>query len=227
MMNDECVIMNGALASADLSFIILHSSFPIKYWVQGRVVVHLHLPVQVDESVACVNVFDQFVEAAGQVGFLLGQHGQFLRGPLPVFLRHIGAFGLFAEVIQLQLQNRHPVEQPGRRLGVHTGRRPGRNRPELLVKKRVNQFNCISAVLIRLVDSALYCNQLVGADGRAADNVFQMPLHGINPVLPVEQSRQVIGGIRIGQWRIDIVGQVVVVYALPKDVVGGSGVHRR
>lgn len=52
-----------------------------------------------------------------------------------------------------------------------------------------------------------------------------MPLHGVDPVFLVQQKPDIVGGKRIVDGRVDVVGAVVVPDALAEQVVGKSGVH--
>ena len=99
--------------------------------VQGWVVIHLHLAVELESSVAGEHLLPESAEARGEIVALLVEDGQTGVVALPMRLGGSAALGLFGGVVELQREDRETVEHEAgsfgveRRAAVLRGRRLG------------------------------------------------------------------------------------------------------
>ena len=117
------------------------------------------------------------------------------------------------------MQNAQSVHRPRRTLGVDTcvG-----FRLNTLVKRQkitVNPLHQVRAVLITLVYATLDNQRLFGFDLRVADNILQMPLNGVNPVLEIQVIFNRTFCVRIANRCIHIVRAVIIRHALRKNTI--------
>lgn len=89
--------------------------------VQFWVVVHLHLTVKPEPALSGENLRPEFIETARQVRALLGQNGQTMLVAAMMLVRSGWAMDLFGGVIDLESENRKPVDDEAWRLGVKRG----------------------------------------------------------------------------------------------------------
>ena len=97
----------------------------------------------------------------------------------------VRTFGLPCHVVNLQRQDRQTVDSPRRGLGIEPGIGPGFHVPVFVEQVRVDIFHHVGTILVRLVDAAFDGQRGHRVDLRVADNILQMPLHGVDPVLMV------------------------------------------
>ena len=110
----------GASAEDDLlsdRTLIVH--FAVDGGVQDGVVIHLELAIKLEPPGAGECLAPQHIEATGEVGTLLASElrvASRLRSAWPGGA--VGAFGLLSGMVDLQRQNRKPVDHEAGRLGV-------------------------------------------------------------------------------------------------------------
>ncbi len=135
------------------------------------------------------------------------------------------AHHLLFHVVDLEGQNGQTVHGPGGRLGVDGGVGLHGNVAVERTEIRVDGLDQVGALLIAGIDAALEGQSLHGIDVGVADDVLQMPLHGVNPVLQVEV---VLNGTLfegVLYRRVHIVGDVIVLDGAQEDVVSECGKH--
>ena len=81
----------------------------------------------------------------------------------------------------------------------------------------VDEFHEVGALLVALINAVFERHSLLRVDFRVADEVFHVPLSGINPAFAIEV---VLDGLRrkgVGHCRIDTIGFVIIAHNLFKD----------
>ena len=114
----------------------------------------------------------------------------------------------------LESENGETVDGPGWGLSVDARRRLDSDGLELIEEIGVDELDHVSTLLIGGVDSALDGESLDGVDERVADNVLEMPLNSVDPVLAVEEMFELKTAIGVDHRSIDIVRLMIVVDSL-------------
>jgi hypothetical protein len=140
-------------------------------------------------------------------------------GALEGTVLFVAAVGLDLEVVYLEGQDGEPVDGPGGRFRVHAGIGFWRNLLELLQVIRVDVFHHIGAVLVGLVDSALNGKRLDRVYLRVADNVLEMPLNCVDPVLYIKNALYGRRLVWIVDRSINIVVNMIIGYATVENHV--------
>ena len=97
----------------------------------------------------------------------------------------VRTLGFACHVVNLQRQDRQTVDRPRRGLGIEPGIGPGFHVLVFVEQVRIDIFHHIGTILVRLVDTALDGQCGHGVDLRVADDILQVPLHGVDPVFMV------------------------------------------
>ena len=142
----------------------------------------------------------------------------------------IGTLHLFLHVVNLQNQDREAVDGPCRTLGVQPGISLQGHLAVVLQEITVNLLHQVGTVLVALVDAAFQGERSSGVNLRVANQVFQMPLHRINPVFQVETVLDGTFGVWITDGAIYVVRLVIVIDSLAEDVnakIGECWFHKR
>ena len=129
-----------------------------------------------------------------------------------VLVVDIGALHLLLHVVYLEREDGVAVDSPCGALGVD-----GRSLKwgDVLIQIEeiaVDELDKVGAVLVGLVDAALECECFDRVDARVADNVLEMPLHGVYPALEVEIVLDALQRIGVVYGCVYIVCLVVVGY---------------
>ena len=143
--------------------------FAVDRRVQRGIVVHLHLPVEFEAPRAA-----QVSPATAHPGNLPGRRAALPESckPLPIALRmpwrRIPALRLFARVVDLQRQNRQPVDDQPRRLGVERGRGFGKPRSssQPALRRSSSSTRSLRSWLVRSIAALHVGNLRVGRAGR-------------------------------------------------------------
>ena len=181
------------------------------------------MPIDLHVFSAGLDVIEQLVDGGGEVDLLFKQDVQLELATLAVVVGGIGALGLLAHVIDFQGKDAQAVDGPCRALGVDGGIGQRLHVAELLSEVGVNLLDEVGAVLIRAVDAAFQLQGLDGVDVRVADDVLEVPLHGVDPALQVEPVLDGVLRVGIIDGCVDIVLDVIVADDLPEDIVALFG----
>ena len=102
------------------------------------------------------------------------------------------------------------VNGPCRTLGVDMG--VGQHVHVLieLPEVAVDLLDKVCPILIAAVDASFDGKGFDGIDVRIADDVFQMPLHGVDPAFGIEMIFEAVVGVRIGDGGIDVVFDMII-----------------
>ena len=150
---------------------------------------------------------------------LFEQHAEFLSAAVEMFFRRVGALDLFAHVIDFQRENAQAVDGPRRTLGVDGCIGQHLNAVVALQEIAVDLFHEVGALLVRAVDAALQQQCLDGVDVRVADDVFEMPLHRVDPAFQVEFVLDRVALERVVNVGIDVVGQMVIIDDANENII--------
>ena len=163
------------------------------------------------------------VDGCGEILLLLEQHVEFCLTFLAMLVAGIGALGLFAHVINLQSQDAQPVDGPSRAFGVDGGVGQRLYIALGVAEIAVYLLYEVCAVLVRLVDAPLQLQGCYGVDVRVANDVFIVPLHGVDPAFQVEPVFYGITIIGVIDGCINVVFHVVVANSQVEDFVALFG----
>ncbi len=90
----------------------------IEYRIEVRVVVHLHLPVELEAAFAGEHLGPEIVEAGGEILALLDQDGEAIAVAGAVLRTGGVAVGFFGGVIDLEREDGEPVDDEAGGFGV-------------------------------------------------------------------------------------------------------------
>ena len=135
----------------------------------------------------------------------------------------VSAFGLLAHVIDLQCQDAQPVDGPCGAFGVDGGIGQGIHIAIGVAEIAVYLLYEVCAVLVRLIDAPLQLQGCYGVDVRVANDVFVVPLHGVDPAFQVEPVFYGITIIGVIDGCINVVFHVVVANSQVEDFVALFG----
>ena len=90
-------------------------------------------------------------------------------------------------MVNLERQNRQPVDGPRRGLGIEPRTGQWFYLPVFVEQVRIDVLHHVRTLLIGLVDAPFDGQRGHGVDLRIADDILKMPLHGVDPVLVIEQ----------------------------------------
>ena len=138
---------------------------------------------------------------------------------------HVRTLRLARHVVNLQGEDRQAVDGPRRGLGVEPGAFGGRYVLVFVQQVGVHVLHHVRTVLIRFVDAALDEKRLRGVDGRVADNVLQVPLHRVDPVLVVEQMVDRARRVGIVDGMVHIVPAVILLDGPVENTIRVFGKH--
>ena len=93
-------------------------SVAIDGWVECRVVIHLELAVELEAARAGEDFAPENIKAVGEIRALVLEDSEPGAVSFNVFERGVGAFGLFAGVVNLQSQDGEAIDDEARRFGV-------------------------------------------------------------------------------------------------------------
>ena len=190
----------------------------VEHRVGVGVVVHLHLAVHLHVLAAGGDVVEQGVDGRGEVGTLFLEHGELGGAACAVLGRRVGALGFGAHVVDFERQDAEAVEGPRGALGVDGGVGGGRYAGVERAEVGVELLHHVGAHLVGAVDAALEGECGHGVDVRVADDVLEVPLHGVDVVFGEECVLDASGleGVLLGG--VDVVGLVVGGRGLREDV---------
>ena len=126
-------------------------------------------------------------------------------------------------MVDFQLQNGKPVDGPSGTFRVEGGIGLRFHALEQHQVVTVNHLHEVGAVLVRLVDSTFQGQSLHGVDARVADEVFEMPLHGVDPCFLIEMPFDGLGFEGVMARMVHIVELMVVGDGLVEDADGLFG----
>ncbi len=204
---------------------LVRTIFGIEHGVQRRVVVHLHLFVDLHVLASRSDVVEELLDGLRQIDLLGLQHLQLLAAGGAVVVVDVRADRFAVHVVDLERQDREAVDGPGGGLGVDAGVGLRGHLAVFLQHIGVDVLHHVGTDLIRLVDPAFEGQRRNGIDLRIADDILQVPLHGVDPALLVEQ--EVDAAVRIGVVHgvVHIVETVIVVDHLTENPVRIFGKH--
>ena len=116
---------------------------------------------------------------------------------------------LLLHVINLQHQDGEAIDSPCRTLCVDGCIRGNLYILVFFQKETVDQLHQIGTILVGLVDASLDGQCLDRINLRIPDNVFQMPLHGIDPVFQKEVELDTLDRIGIMHGGIYMIRHVI------------------
>ena len=137
-----------------------------------------------------------------------------------MFSRSVGALHLLLHVVNLQSQDAETVDGPGWTFGVDGSIVLTLHAVELGVEVTVNLLYQVGTVLIALVDATLERQCIHGIDVLIADDVLQMPLHGVNPAFLVQIVFDGTALIGVLDGCIYVVRLVIIIDYRAEDRVG-------
>lgn len=192
---------------------------PVKDWVEGRVVVHLHLAIDLHDSRTRCVIRQQLADRGGHILQLFAEYRKFLGALFMLLGTDIGTVDLLLHVVNLHVQDAQAVDSPCGALGVDFGIRLRLDVVVLFPEIGVDALHKVSAFLIAAVDTPLECQCLHGVYLGVANDVLEVPLHGVNPVLEVQVMLN--GSLRVGvvNGSIDVVRLVIILHRGAEDAV--------
>ena len=131
----------------------------------------------------------------------------------------IGTLSLLTHVPDFEGKNRQAVDGPRRALGIDGCILEDVNALVTLAEVGVNLLDQIGAVLVAVVDAALQGKGLDGVDILITNDILEVPLHGVNPVLAGKVVLDGALGKRVAEYGINVVGDVVQLHDLVKYLV--------
>ena len=191
----------------------------VEYRVQVRIVVHLHLLIHLHVFASGSNVVQQLVDGSRQVGALGEEHAELLRALVVMLLGDVGAINFYLHVVDLQIEDRQAVDGPSWRFGIDGGVGQHLNVLEGVEEVAVDHLNEIGAILVRLVNPALEHKGSLGIDFRVADDVLEVPLHGVDPVLQIKEKLDCPLLKRVLDRGIYVIGLVIVGNGSVEDAI--------
>ena len=93
--------------------------FLIENGISGRVVVHLHLPVNLHVFLSSLYILKKLRDSRGEVNILLKEDIELRPAACYVLRRGIGTLHLLTHVVYLQLEDAEAVDSPCGRLSVY------------------------------------------------------------------------------------------------------------
>ena len=126
---------------------------------------------------------------------------------------------LLLHMVNLQSQNRQTIDGPRGTLGIDDRIGQRLYFGVLLKEITVDAFHKIGTVLIGLIDTPFDGQSLDRVDFGIPYNIFEMPLHGVDPILMIEVILDGLFGERIYHGSIDIVLLMIVLRSIPKYMV--------
>jgi len=162
--------------------------------VEGSVVVHLELAVELEAAGGSQGFAPQDVEAMGEISALFFKDRKTGTVARRMIWGRIGAFGFFACVVDLEREDGEPVDDEARGFGVERSTLIGevlRTKP--IKEGAVKLFGKIVAELIGTVDAAFYVGQSGIAGARCAGFVFNVPEVEVGAMLTSDEGSPGIG----------------------------------
>ena len=136
---------------------------------------------------------------------------------------YVGTADLLLHVINLDMQDAQAVNSPSGTLGIDPCIGLSRYVVKLFPEIAVNTLHQVRTVLIAFVNTAFERQGINGIDFRVADDVLQVPLYYIYPVLAVEVVLDGAFRIRIGARGVHMVGLVVILHGLVENGITPFG----
>src|SRR5258708_20707596 len=151
--------------------------------MEGRIVVHLKLPVSLDPGASRRTIVEQRVEAGGEVRALVEQSWETGSAGLDMFGIRVGALGLQAHMEHLEGKDGKTVGHRSSRLRVQSGARFTLHGRQLAQDILIDLLDRVVALLIVRVDSSL-----VGGDRRIGNVppprlILLLPEQAVAPVV--------------------------------------------
>src|SRR5579863_1021503 len=182
--------------------------------IECGVVIHLELPIELEPAGTRQGMAPEEVETAGKVIALLGKDGEALTVTLRVARRTVGALGLFPRVIDLQRQDREPVDDEAGRFRVEFSVFGGKTlRSKPVEQGAVKVFGEIVAELVGAIDTTLDIGQLGVRGARGTGFVFDVPEVEVGTMLSCDALEPGVSGRRIlspGRLGVPGSGQIIV-----------------
>ena len=191
----------------------------IEHGIGGRVVVHLHLTIDLHVLAARLNIVEQLTNGGGEVALLLQEHVELRLALCNVLGTGIGALCLLPHVVNLQGEDAQAIKGPSRALGIERGLGEHLHIAIELTEVGVDLLHQVRAVLIAAVDATLEAHAIDGADMGIANQILKMPLYGIDPALQIEAVLYRVALVGVMDRRIDIVGDVIITNGLIENLV--------
>lgn len=175
----------------------MDSRFAVNGRIEGGVIVHFELAVELEAAHTVEGLLPQSLKTASQIVALFDEDGEPLGIALDVAGWRIGALGFFARVINLQRENRKPIDDESGRLGVEGRGGVGQDRMLILEpsqKSHVQLLGQVVAALVDAVDTTLDGGQLGVAGAGSAGLVFSVPelkvglMLASNGIKPISES---------------------------------------
>ena len=139
-----------------------------------------------------------------------------------MFCTGIYAIHLLLHVIHFQVQDTQSINCPCRRFGIDGCIRKRLNTMEFCPKIGINLLNQIRSILIGFVNSSFKQKGFLRINIWVTNNVFQMPLYGIYPILLIKIMLNSAIRIRVIARLINVVSKMIVFYWLMEDLVSGK-----
>ena len=193
--------------------------FGIQHRVQSRVVVHLHLLIHFHILTPGFDVSQQSVDGCRKVGTLFQQDVELGAALFTMLFGGVGAIHFLLHMVDFQGQNGESVYGPSRAFGIDAGIGQSHHLFVLVEEIAVDKLHQVGAVLVGLVDATFQYQGFGWIYLWVANDVFKMPLHGIDPVLQVEivfDGLEFVGVVHRG---IHTVGDVVVEHRAIENLV--------
>ena len=191
----------------------------VEYRVGRRIVVHLHLSINLHILSSSLDVLQELIDGSRKIHLLFEEYVELSLALSLVLFRSLRALHLLLHVIDLEGKDAETVNCPCRTFGIDACIIQHLYILVNLAEVRINLLYEISTVLVALIDSALQDERLCRVDLRVADDILEMPLNGVNPALEVET---VLDGTFL-EWIIDrsinVVFDVIIGYRLIKNLV--------
>ena len=120
-------------------------------------------------------------------------------------------------MIDLKRKDRQTIDRPSRAFRIDRSVRQYFHVLVFIQKETIDQLYQIRTILIRLVDAAFDSQRFHRVDLRIPDNVLQMPLDGIDPVLKIKIKLDALYRIGIMHCSIYIVSYMISLRSLLKN----------
>ncbi len=186
--------------SALRSNVAASAAAAVDHRIELRIVIHLHLPINLEPSLAPQHGAPKKAERLDQIGALFFKYRQPLEVPGSVSVRRLSPLRLLPCMKDLQGQDGHPVDHHARCLGVKNGVRLSYwQTPK---KSRVDLLDEVVPLLIMQIDGSLDRHDLSVRSGGIASLVFLMPQIKVGPVIAKDESDHALDCIR---GRFDLV----------------------
>ena len=167
--------------------------FSIDRRIESRIVIHLQLAIELESPRARQRIAPQRVEALGKIKSLFLENGESGAIAFRMAGRSFLPLRLFPRVINLERQNRKPVDDQAGRLGIE--RRVGVGKlplPQPIQQRSIQIFGQVIPPLISRVDPALHVGQVGIVCVRRAGFVLDMPEFEVGPMLQCHTRHPVV-----------------------------------